>query len=74
MRDRLSLAQIAARNLDIAVLGQVPSMQLALHDKLESGPLEMERLHATLGRRWLFEEALEGLAGRSGRCPRIGRG
>jgi hypothetical protein len=51
MRDRLSLAQIAARNLDIAVLGQVPSMQLALHDKLESGPLEMERLHATLGRR-----------------------
>jgi hypothetical protein len=53
------LTEIAASDLDIAILGQLAAAQLALDDKLEPGALEMERFQAPLGRRRLIEEMLE---------------
>jgi hypothetical protein len=45
------LTQIAASDLDVAIIGQLPEAQLPLHDQLEPRPLEMEGFHARLGRR-----------------------
>jgi hypothetical protein len=53
------LAQIAAGDLDIAIIGKLSPPQLPLHDNLEPGALKVERLHAPLWRRALIEEALE---------------
>jgi hypothetical protein len=53
---RRFLSQIAAGDLDIAAIGQLPSTQLAFSDHLEPRALEMERLNAPLWRRTLVEE------------------
>jgi hypothetical protein len=53
------LTQIAAGDLDVAIIGQLPAAQLPLHDQLEPRPLEMEGFHAPLGRRRLIEELLK---------------
>jgi len=52
---RVLFPQIAPGDLDVAVLGQLPATQLPIDDKLEPGPLEVERLQAPLGRRGLIE-------------------
>src|SRR5205823_182150 len=56
---RLLIAEVGARDLNVAVLSQLAATQLPLHDKFEPGSLEVERLHAPLGRWRLIEEALE---------------
>ena len=53
------LTQIAAVDLDVAIIGQPPAAQLPLHDQLEPRPLEMEGFHTPLGRRRLIEEMLK---------------
>jgi catechol 2,3-dioxygenase-like lactoylglutathione lyase family enzyme len=57
---RRLLAQIAPADFHVAVFGQLPAAQFPLDDYLETRPLEMERLHASLGRRALVEQRLEG--------------
>jgi hypothetical protein len=54
-----SLAEIAARDFNVAILGQLPPPELTLDNDLEPGPLEMECLDAPLRRRALIEEALQ---------------
>jgi hypothetical protein len=51
--------QIAAGDLDVAIIGQLSAAQLPLHNQLEPRPLEMEGFHALLGRRRLIEEMLK---------------
>src|SRR5207248_4461521 len=55
----MALAQITPGDLDIAVIGQLPSLQLPLDRKLEPCSLEVKGFQATL-RRWrLIEHSLE---------------
>ena len=56
---RRSLAQIAARDLDIAVIGQLAATELSLDDHLEARPLQMKRFQAALGRRAPNQQMLE---------------
>jgi hypothetical protein len=46
----LTLTEVAAADLDITIVGQLPSPQLALDDQLEAGPLQVVRLKTFLGR------------------------
>jgi hypothetical protein len=55
-------AQVAAVDLDIAVVGQLPVAQLPFGDKLEPGPLEVVRCKAALGRYCAVDKAPEDLA------------
>jgi hypothetical protein len=56
---RILFAEITAGDLDTAIISQLPAAQLALDDKLKPGPLEMQRLQASFGRRRLIEQPLE---------------
>ena len=53
------LAQIAPRDLNVAVIGQLTSSQLPFNRKLEPGSLDMKGFQATLRRRRLIEHSLE---------------
>jgi hypothetical protein len=55
----LPFAQISARDLDDAIVGQLPAAQLRLDDKLEPRSLEVECLHAAFRRRRLIEDRPE---------------
>jgi len=58
-RGWLALPQIAAGEIDVAVIGQLAPSQLSLDDKLELVPLDVEGLQTPLVRRRLIEELLE---------------
>jgi hypothetical protein len=53
----LALAQVAAADLDIAVVSQLPATQLPLGDQLKPGPLQVIRLKAFIGRHGAIDEA-----------------
>jgi hypothetical protein len=53
---RRLLAQITPGDFDVATVGQLPATRLPLGSHLEPRPLEMECLHAPLGRRTLIEQ------------------
>ena len=53
-------AQIAHGDLDVAVIGQLSSSLLPFDGQLEPRSLKVESLQATLRRRWLIEQSLEG--------------
>src|SRR2546421_2228951 len=55
----ITFMQVASGDLDIAVIGQLPSSQLPFDRKLEAGALEVKRFQATLGRWRLIEQSLE---------------
>ena len=44
----LPFAEIAARDLDIAIVSQLPATHLALGDKLKPGPTQVVRFKAAL--------------------------
>jgi hypothetical protein len=52
---RFVFSQIAPRDLDVAIIGQLPSSQLPLDRKLETGSLEVEGFQASFGRCRLIE-------------------
>jgi hypothetical protein len=58
----LSLAKVAAADLDTAVISQLPAAQLALDDQLEAGSLQMVRLKAFLGCHDAVDVAAEDIA------------
>jgi hypothetical protein len=46
----LALAEVAARDLNVAIVGQLAPPQLSLGDKLKASPLQVVRLKTFLGR------------------------
>jgi hypothetical protein len=58
----LAIAEVAATDLDIAIVGQLPAARLALDDKLEAGSMQMVRLRAFLGRHGAIDVAPEDIA------------
>jgi hypothetical protein len=49
MRLEFPFPQIATRDLDIAVVGQLPSPKFPLGDKFETGSVKMVGFEATFG-------------------------
>ena len=56
------LPQIAAGDLDIAVIGQLPLPQLALDNELETGPLQVVSLDTALRGHGAVDETPEHLS------------
>jgi hypothetical protein len=58
----LALAEVAAADLDITVVGQLSAPQLALDDQLEPGPVQVVRFKTFLGRHDAVDEAPEDIS------------
>jgi hypothetical protein len=58
----LALAEVAAADLDITVVGQLSAPQLALDDQLKPGPVQVVRLKSFLGRHGAIDEAPEDIS------------
>jgi hypothetical protein len=55
----MTLTEVAAADLDVTIVGQLPAPQLALDYQLEPGPVQVVRLKAFLGRHGAIDEAPE---------------
>src|SRR5438067_2538531 len=55
--------QIATGDLDIAVVGQLPSTNRPFGDQFEPRPVEVVRFEAAFGRRSLWKQVLENASG-----------
>jgi hypothetical protein len=58
-RAEVALAQIPTRDLDIAIVGQLPAADLSLRDQFEPGPMQMVGFQAPLRCRGLVKQRLE---------------
>jgi hypothetical protein len=63
MRPALSFPQIATGDLDIAVVGQLPSTDLPFGDQFEPRPVKVVRFEAAFRRRSLWKQVLENASG-----------
>src|SRR5438270_14022420 len=61
----VALTQVAARDLDVGVRGQLPAAELALGDQFEPGPLQMVCFETALRRGCLRKQGLENAPGNS---------
>jgi len=59
MRPDFPFPQIAPGDLDIAVVGQLPSPNLLLSDPFDPGSMEMVGFEASFGRRGVWKQDLE---------------
>ena len=55
----LTLSEIAARDLDIPIVGQLPLMDLSFGNAFEPSAMEIIRFEATVGRGAFAEKELE---------------
>jgi hypothetical protein len=58
----LALAEVAAADLYVTIVGQLSAAQLALGDQLKPGPLQVVRLKAFLRRHSAVDEAPEDIS------------
>jgi hypothetical protein len=70
-RAEVALAQISTRDLDLAIVGQLPTTHLPLGDQFEPGPMQIVGFEVTLRRQGLVEQDLED-ASRNPNDPRVG--
>ena len=63
MRPALSFPQIATGDLNIAVVGQLPSTNLPFGDQFEPRPVKVVRFEAAFRRRSLWKQDLENAPG-----------
>jgi hypothetical protein len=57
------LAQISTRNLNVAIVGQLPATDLPLCDPFQSSPMQMVGFEASFGRRRFIKQALKDTPG-----------
>ena len=55
----LPFAEVAARDFDVAIVGQVPAADLSLGDPFEPSAMKVIRFEATFGRGAFVEKGLE---------------
>jgi hypothetical protein len=58
----LALAEVAAADLDVTIVGQLAAAQLALGDQLKPGPLQVVRVKAFHRRHSAVDEAPEDIS------------
>ena len=59
----LPFAEVAARDFDVAVVGQLTATNLPLCDPFQSSPMQMVGFEASFGRRRLIKQALKDTPG-----------
>ncbi len=63
MRPDLTFPQISPGDLDITVVGQLPTPNLPLTDQFEPGPVKVVSFEAAFGHRGLWKQDLEDAPG-----------